>query len=152
MQAQFRIMGSSSSTQLKEFLHAHIHQHSQPDIYIGTDSQNYANKTIYVSTVLLRYPKNGARVLYTKERLPQVKDLWSRLWNELERSIALAQHIENELGFTVKQIDMDYNSVEGFRSFQVYKAAKGYVESMGYKAKAKPELLMATWAANTLCN
>lgn len=152
MEKRFRIMGSSTNVPLDEFLLTHIRNGSNPDIYIGTDSQNYANKTVYVSTVLLRYPKNGARVLYTKEKVAQIKDLWTRLWNELERSITLAQYIENDLGYAVKQIDMDYNSIEGFQSFQVYKAAKGYVESMGYKAKAKPELLMATWAANTLCN
>jgi len=104
-----------------------------------------------VTAVVFRFPGDGAHVLYTKERIPIIRDMWTKLWGEVERSIILAEYFEGELGLSVSQIDLDYNSDDAFASYKVLSAASGYVQSMGYVAKAKPELLMAVWAANVLC-
>lgn len=143
-------MGTGKPMELAHF----IDQFYGPEVElrVGSDSQNIAGFTIYVSAVVIRYPNNGARVLYQKEKILRIKDLWTRLWNEAERSVTLANGIKENLGATVACIDMDYNSDPEFPSHKVWKAAKGYAESTGFKAKAKPDLLWATWAANYLCS
>ena len=44
------------------------------------------------------------------------------------------------------------NSDPRYGSHVLYNAAVGYVRSFGYEARTKPDLLVASWAANVLCN
>ena len=145
-------MESSQTIDLAEYIAAFIKKHPESEIYVGCDSQNYSKKTVYVSTVLFRFRKSGAHVLYKKEKVNKINALWPRLWGELERSIELATFIRESCGVPVKQIDLDFNKNPEFPSNTVYKAAVGYAESMGFTAKAKPDLLLATCAANFLCH
>jgi len=144
-------MNSGVSVNLTEHLKSCLEQHPEIEIYVGCDSQNTRGITLYATTVVLRYPNRGAHVLYQKERLPIVRDMWSRLWREIECSLEVARFIQEELKIKVKQIDLDFNEDPEYPSHKVLKAARGYVSSMGFNPKAKPDLLMATWAANVLC-
>lgn len=151
MNYTFKMMQTHRQVNLAEYLPGFVQQHPDCEIHVGCDSQNYNQKTTYVTTVVLRYPGKGAHVLYQKEKQPQVKDLWSRLWGEIERSMEVARFIQDECQLQVHQIDLDFNEDPDYPSHKVLKAAVGYVQSMGFTSKAKPNLLMATWAANSLC-
>ncbi len=120
-------------------------------VFIGTDSQNYSDSTVYVTTVVFRFPNRGAHVIYQKHRRKRVNDMWSRLWHEMERSVELARFIESNCGIKVHQIDMDMNEDPKYPSSKVLRSAQGFIESMGFQVRAKPNILMATWAANALC-
>ncbi len=122
------------------------------EILVGSDSHNYAHHTVYTTTVVLRFFRNGAQVIYQREKAPKVIDLWTRLWGEVERSLAVAQVLRLDGHMPVRQIDMDLNSDARFGSHKLHTAAVGYVRSHGYEARTKPDLLIATWAANILCN
>ncbi|NND93704.1 MAG: hypothetical protein HKN45_02500 [Flavobacteriales bacterium] len=148
----FRIMTSGDPVELDRYLTDYLHSHPECEIYVGSDSQNLRAKTVYVSTIVIRHPGKGAHVLYTKSKVPVIRDIFNKLWGELERSVQLAEYLQNELLIEVQQIDLDYNADESFPSNKVLNAASGYVQSLGYTVKAKPELLMAVWAANVLCN
>lgn len=145
-------MGNSQKIELARYIQQFCEAHPDAEIYVGCDSQNYSKHTVYVSTVLFRFHQNGAHVVYKKEKIKKITSLWPRLWGELERSVELASFIREQCGFPVKQIDLDFNKSPEFPSFKVYKAAVGYAESMGFIAKAKPDLLLATCAANFLCH
>lgn len=145
-------MGKGTEVDLKEYVPAYLSANPECEVHIGSDSQNLGRTTIYVTAVVFRFEGHGAHVLYTRERLPAIRDLWTKLWGEVERSLILAEYFTNDLGCAVRQIDLDYNSDDSFASHKVLSAASGYVQSMGYVAKAKPDLLMAVWAANVLCH
>lgn len=127
---------------------------SAPDVevMVGTDSHNRAAHTVYSTAIVLRYRKNGAQVLYRREHAPKVTDLWTRLWGEVERSLAVATWLRDEGHIPVQRIDMDLNSDARFGSHKLHTAAVGYIRSHGYEPHTKPDLLIATWAANILCN
>lgn len=148
----FRKMSNHSKVELKPYSIQLLKENPGVKIYVGSDSQNYATKTLYATTVVFRYPHNGAHVIYHKEATPLYTDMWSRLWGELQRSIDVAGYLKFECGVPIEQIDLDLNSDPDFRSNRVFQAAVGYAQSMGYTAKTKPDLLMATWAANVLVN
>lgn len=148
----FRTMHAHQPVDLLMHVQELTTTHPGIKVFVGTDSQNYQRNTVYVSTVVLRYENNGAHVLYQKEKVPKITDRWTRLWDELNRSIDLAGYLRNEGGIYVSQIDLDFNSDPKFFSHKLLPAAVGYVQSMGYRARSKPDLLMATWAANVLCN
>jgi predicted RNase H-related nuclease YkuK (DUF458 family) len=145
-------MTSGNPVELDRYLKDYLDRYPDCEVHVGSDSQNYRAHTVYATTIVLRHPGKGAHVLYTKSRVPIIRDIFNKLWGELERSISLAEYIQNELLIEVRQIDLDYNDDEKYPSNKVLHAASGYVQSLGYTVKAKPELLMAVWAANVLCN
>ncbi len=148
----FRIMHSGKEVDLKEHIFSVKAHCPEVEIHLGCDSQNYRNYTVYVTTVVFRYPTNGAHVIYVKEKVPKINDLWTKLWGELERSAELALELRSEYDIEIEQIDLDYNADPSFPSNKLLQAASGYLSSLGFNAKAKPHLLMAVWAANSLCH
>jgi predicted RNase H-related nuclease YkuK (DUF458 family) len=122
------------------------------EIAVGSDSQNRDGFTVYSTTVVIRFPGNGARVVYRRERTSRVNDLWTRLWGEVERSVAVARWLEDAGGIRVDRIDMDLNSAPQHASHRLFHAAVGFVKAHGYEARTKPDLCPAAWAADVLCH
>ncbi|MBK12814.1 MAG: hypothetical protein CL849_04725 [Crocinitomicaceae bacterium] len=121
------------------------------ELHVGCDSQNHRSHTVYVTTVVFRFPGAGAHVIYRKEKVPKIRDLWTKLWGETERSVALANLLRDEAQAQVEQIDLDFNTDPAHPSNKVLSASAGYVQSLGFQSGAKPGLLMAAWAADALC-
>lgn len=148
----FKTMGGRERVELGPYVKKIVEQEPNVKIYVGSDSQNYPKKSVYATTVVFRHENNGAHVIYHKESVPQINDMWTRLWGELQRSIDVAGYLRFEWDIPIEQIDLDVNADPEFKSHKVFQAAVGYAQSMGYKTKTKPDLLMATWAANVLVN
>jgi predicted RNase H-related nuclease YkuK (DUF458 family) len=121
------------------------------EVLVGCDSQNRDRHTIYTTAVVLRYHRNGAQVLYRRERTERIRDMWTRLWGEVERSLEVARSLTVQGGVRISRIDMDLNSDPRFGSHRLHSAAVGHVKAYGYETRTKPDLLIATWAANVLC-
>lgn len=145
-------MHSSMKVSVFEYTVDYVAQNPEVEIHVGCDSQNYRGKTIYVTTLVFRYPGHGGHVIYRKEKVPIIHDLWSKLWGECERSIGLAQELHDKIGVKVAQIDLDFNSDPDYPSNKLLSAATGYAQSLGYIARAKPDMLIAAWAADVLCH
>jgi len=148
----FRSMYDGRSVDLLELVRQVLSRTNEVEVLVGSDSHNRPNHTVYSTAVVLRYHKNGAQVLYTRERAPKITDMWTRLWGEVERSLAVASALRSAGGIPVRHIDMDLNSDDRFGSHKLHAAAVGYIRSHGYEPHTKPELLIASWAANILCN
>ncbi len=147
----YRILASETSVNLETYLGEYLSQNPEANIIIGCDSKNREDYTIYGLVIVLYKEKKGGHVLYAKERIPRVRDRWSRLWREVELSVALANELQ-EKGFPKAQfIDLDLNPDPRYKSNDVVRAAVGLVESMGYKARTKPFSLCASYAADKVC-
>ena len=147
----YRILASETSVNLETYLGEYLSQNPEANIIIGCDSKNREDYTIYGLVIVLYKEKKGGHVLYAKERIPRVRDRWSRLWREVELSVALANELQ-EKGFPMAQfIDLDLNPDPRYKSNDVVRAAVGLVESMGYKARTKPFSLCASYAADKVC-
>jgi predicted RNase H-related nuclease YkuK (DUF458 family) len=151
MTREFKKIGGENVVDLLLYTKEILEKNPGSKIHVGCDSQSYATKTVYVTTVVFRYENRGAHVIYKREVIPRVKDLWSKLWGELNRAIDVAGYLKFEGKIDVHQIDLDYNTSPKYKSNIVLKAAVGYVESMGYNYAVKPETLIAISAANELC-
>jgi predicted RNase H-related nuclease YkuK (DUF458 family) len=151
MSREFKKIGGEDVVDLLSYTRAIVDKNPDVKIYVGCDSQTYSSKTVYVTTVVFRYDSRGAHVIYRREVIPRVKDLWSKLWGELNRAIDIAGYLKFEGKIEIHQIDLDYNTSPKYKSNIVLKAAVGYVESMGYNYAVKPESLIAISAANELC-
>ena len=119
-------------------------------IHVGTDSQSIAKQTRYITVIAYRFGNRGVHYILKKSGYPQIKDLWTRLWKETEKSIDVAESINSALNIR-PEIDMDYNGDENFKSHKLISAAKGWANSLGYKVNVKPNNQIATRAADYHC-
>jgi predicted RNase H-related nuclease YkuK (DUF458 family) len=147
----FRRMVDGSDVEVLAHVRSVLSLHDDVEVLVGCDSQNRSRHTVYTTTVVLRFRRNGAQVIYRQERAPKVTDLWTRLWGEVERSLAVAQQLRDPGSIPVRRIDMDLNSDARFGSHKLHTAAVGYIKAHGYEPHTKPDLLIASWAADVLC-
>ncbi len=147
----FRLMQTGRAIDLKTYLARFLQARPECTLHVGTDSQNVRHFTVYASVIVLRYPNMGAHVLYRREKVPKIEDSFVKLWGETERSVNLACYLRDDCRLKVAQIDLDFNTNPEYFSNRLLQASSGYITAMGFKSAAKPELLMATWAANVLC-
>ena len=120
------------------------------EVHVGTDSQSLAKKTQYITVIAYKYGNRGVHYILKKSGVPQIKDLWTRLWRETELSIDIAETIKKSLNI-IPQIDLDYNENENFKSNKLVNASKGLANSLGYKVNIKPHIQIATRAADYHC-
>ena len=93
----------------------------------------------------------GCHIIYKKEEVPLIRTMWDRLWQEAERSVEAALYLR-EHGVEISTIDLDYNTDPAHKSSKLVASATGYVESLGFKARVKPDLLPAAYAADDIVN
>lgn len=148
----FHRMNDHGPVHLLDHVRGIVDQVPGVEVLVGCDSQNRERHTIYTTTVVLRYHRNGAHVLYRRERMERIRDRWTRLWGEVERSLEVARSLTQDGGVRISRIDMDLNSDPRFGSHNLHSTAVGYVKAQGYEAATKPDLLIATWVANVLCH
>jgi predicted RNase H-related nuclease YkuK (DUF458 family) len=152
MGSKFRKLGDRKRVDLVPYLKSCISERDDVKIYIGSDSHNMGGKTVYATVIVLHYGNNGAHVVYTKECIDRVTDTFTRLWEEVERSMQVAQHlVENGLP-KATYIDLDFNPDPQYQSNAVLRAAVGYVESMGYIARVKPNAPAASCCADAIAH
>lgn len=131
---------------VKQYLADHPHDAIQ--IYLGCDSHSRL-KTTYATTLVFNISSTGCHVIYQKEVVPLITDMWTRLWGEAERSAETALYLRKH-GIEIDTIDLDFNSDPKHKSNKLVSAATGYIESLNFKARIKPELLPAAYAADNI--
>ena len=134
---------------VKEYLYAN--KDSDVKLYLGCDSQNKAILTVYATTLVFHVGDTGCHVIYQRNTVPKINDMWTRLWKETEFSCDTALYLR-EHGIEISTIDLDYNTNPAKKSNKLVSAAVGYVESLGFKARCKPDLLPGAYAADSIVN
>lgn len=150
---KFKKLTSSEQFDLAEYTKRYLEANKgyKVKMYLGCDSQTKADKTTYATTLVFHVESSGCHIIYKKEVVPVIRDMWNRLWKETELSVKAALYLR-ENGIEIDTIDLDYNIDPIHDSNRLVKAAVGYVESLGFKARVKPELLPAVYAADTIVN
>lgn len=152
MKATFKKLSGDQNVDIVSYVRKKLSQRDDIRIYIGTDSQTIGDKTIYVTVVVLHYGNTGGHVLYNKFSVPRIKDTWTRLWNEVVYSLDVAEEMYKAGLPKADYIDLDYNPDPIYRSNSVLRSALGYVESMGYKVRTKPNAPAASCVADAICH
>jgi predicted RNase H-related nuclease YkuK (DUF458 family) len=120
------------------------------EIHIGTDSQNHRRSTVYVTVIAYRYGNRGVHYILHKQKMKKIKDKWTRLWNEADYSIEVAEWLTQKVKVQV-EIDLDYNSQDKYFSSKLVQPVVGWAMSLGYKTNIKPDNQIATKAADHHC-
>lgn len=120
-------------------------------IYIGTDSQDKGMETVYSTCIVYRYGNRGAHYIYYKEKVPKIKALYTRLFEEGVRTIEAWKLLTEEIPVKVEQLEFDYADVKMTKSTPVIDALRGWVIGLNQKATFKSGEQLATKAANHTC-
>lgn len=126
-------------------------------IYIGTDSINIADKTVFATVIAYRYNHRGAHLIFNKVRVPRInqsrmesENMRIRLEREVDLSLEIAMYL-NERGIHVHYIDLDLNEDEHTGSHSVLQYGKGYCLGLGFTPNTKPNETPSARAADQIC-
>lgn len=160
MKRVFKSLTNRRAVDLIPYVQKFLLENSNTEIFIGCDSQNHRGSTSYATVIVLHNKGRGGHVLYTEDITPKIQmgrqtpksELeFQRLWSEVERSIEVAEYLKANGIKKPTFIDIDLNPDPQFKSNQALRAALGYVESMGYIVRCKPDAVSATYVADKIC-
>ena len=144
----FKTTKGTAVNNVYNFIETWLKQHRSGQIFIGSDSQVRGNIVKYSTVICLWDVGHGVWEVYKTDVENKPKDRYTRLWNEVMRSVELADTLR---GLGQINVHMDLNSNPKYPSYKLYDAGIGYVTSMGFTAFGKPYAWAATSGANRHC-
>ena len=121
-------------------------------VCIGTDSQVKGNVTDFATVIVFLREKRGAFMFIHQERTSQKMSIKERMLNEVQKSIDIAYKLCDLLDLYDVDLEVhaDINTNPMFKSNQALHEAMGYILSMGFVFKAKPEAFASSYCANKI--
>jgi predicted RNase H-related nuclease YkuK (DUF458 family) len=148
----FRKLGDHKPVEdIGAYIREQVGSHQGVRVYVGSDSHNTVSETKLATVIVIHYGNNGAHVLYTKTSIPLMRDRFSRLWLEVTSSVEVAKYLTDECAVKVAFVDLDLNDDPRYKSNSVLRAALGYTESQGFKARWKPFSPLSVSIADSIC-
>lgn len=144
----YRTTNGEPISDLRIFVQNWLDQHPKGEIYVGTDSKTRGDRVKYSTAICLWDVGGGVWEAYTNEWTNRPKDKFTRLWDEVNRSVKIAEQLK-DLGDI--HVHMDFNSNPEFPSYQLYDAGIGLVTSLGFIGAGKPNAWAATSGAHRHC-
>lgn len=123
---------------------------NQIKVCIGTDSQVRGLETEFATVIVLLRKGRGGFMFVNNEKTSQKMSLKERLLTEVARSIEIAYSLcplFDKYG-TELEVHADINTNPRFGSNAALSEAMGYILSMGFTFKAKPDAPAASCCAN----
>ena len=123
---------------------------NQIKVCIGTDSQVRGAETEFATVIVLLRKGRGGFMFINNDRTTQKMSLKERMLIEVHRSIEIAYHLCNlfDKYKTDLEVHADINTNPRFGSNAALSEAMGYIVSMGFTFKAKPDATAASCCAN----
>lgn len=126
------------------------HDGNEIKVCIGTDSQVRGPETEFATVIVMLRKGRGGFMYINSVKTRQRMSLKERLLTEVSRSIEIAYHLcplfdqyQTEL-----EVHADINTNPRFGSNTALSEAMGYILSMGFTFKAKPDAPAASCCAN----
>ncbi|MBC8048444.1 MAG: hypothetical protein H7Y00_16715 [Fimbriimonadaceae bacterium] len=119
-------------------------------VCIGSDSQVYGRNIEFGTVIVFLREGRGGFMYIANERSTQRMTMKERLLNEVSLSIQIAYELCDMLDeFNVDlEVHADINTNPHFQSNTALHEAMGYILSMGFVFKAKPESFASSSCAN----
>ena len=147
----FRKVDGQKVTDIVKYTIDIISKDPTVEIHIGTDSQNIADSTTYVTAIAYKFGSKGVHYIYWKEKVPRIKDRFTRLYRESELTIELAEWFTGRLKSVYVELDFDYNKDDRYWSQKLIASTVGWAQALGYEVNVKPNKQIATRAADYHC-
>lgn len=121
-------------------------------VCIGTDSQVKGKQTDFATVIVFVREKKGGFMYIHQDRTALYMSIKERMLAEVQRSIEVAYVLCPVLdAYDVDlEVHADINTSPMFKSNQALHDAMGYILSMGFVFKAKPEAFASSACANKI--
>jgi len=121
-------------------------------VCIGTDSQVKGNITDFATVIVFLRQQRGGFMFIHQERTSQKMSIKERMLSEVQKSIETAYTLCDLLDLYDVDLEVhaDINTNPQFKSNQALHEAMGYILSMGFVFKAKPESFASSSCANKM--
>lgn len=144
----FKFFSGKEIENTEEYIKNYLKDNPNIEIIIGTDSQNKSNYTKWSTVIVLYTPGHGGHCIFKRWKTPKEKIKNVRLLKEVEESLDIANKLVESGLPKPKYIDIDINPNPKYKSNEVYQAAKGWVESMGFEVRFKTIAPLVTCVAD----
>lgn len=148
MNFKFRKADGSFVLDAKNYVADWLKRNPNGEIHVGCDSKRRGISVKYSLSICMRRNNTGVHEIYATDTLYNIPDNISRLWEEVDRVVKLAQHLSELSKVTVH---VDINKDPKFLSSRLYDASMGYIRGMGFIALGKPDAWAASLGAHTHC-
>ncbi len=121
-------------------------------VCIGTDSQVTNRVTEFATVIVFVRQKRGGFMLISSEKTKYQFAIKERMLCEVSKSIEIAYQLCELLDkYDVDlEVHADINTNPSFKSNSALSEAMGYILSMGFVFKAKPEAFASSYCANKM--
>jgi hypothetical protein len=121
-------------------------------VCIGTDSQVKGHITDFATVIVLLREEHGGFMYITQDKTNQQMSVKERMLLEVQKSIETAYSICDLLdNYNVDlEVHADINTNPSFKSNKALSDAMGYILSMGFIFKAKPEAFASSTCADKM--
>lgn len=151
MEMKFKRLQDKKDVEVVSYLKQQLKEHPDSDIYIGTDSQVHGKTTTYAVVIVLHRKGRGGHVLFYRETLPVIYDMFTKIYKEVEMSLEVAEYLVANGVKKAKKIDIDINPDKRYRSNIVLSSAMGLLAGYGYEGRMKPHAWASSHVADKLC-
>lgn len=120
-------------------------------LVIGSDSHTTEGETLLVSAIVIHRVSKGARFFFRRTRLRPISDLRQRIYVETAESLALAEKLGNVGLFDLleeKDVEIHVDIGNTGQTRTMIQEIVGWVRSVGYTVKIKPEAFGASAVAD----
>lgn len=145
---------------LLNFYKTHKEYGEQIDIIIGTDSQNFPEKTKVVTVIAMVCNCHGGIYMYEIKKVDTITNVKQKLQLETGDSLLLAQSLVDILESDSKynemykscelSIHVDAGNSEHGKTKKLIPELVGWINSCGYNAKVKPDSFAASSIADRI--
>ena len=121
-------------------------------VCIGTDSQVKGNLTDFATVIVFLREARGGFMFIHQERTSIKMSIKERMLSEVQKSIDIAYKLCDLLDLYDVDLEVhaDINTNPMFKSNAALHEAMGYILSMGFVFKAKPEAFASSYCANKI--
>lgn len=123
-------------------------------VCIGTDSQEHRSGVDFATVIVFLRERSGGFMLIENTRTTSKISIKERMITEVAKSITIAYRLCNLLDRHGVELEVhaDINTDPKFKSNSALSEAMGYILSMGYQFKAKPDAFASSSCADRFVN
>lgn len=149
-----KLNGQAIETPIKEAVEATIVREHEAGhrlkVCIGSDSQVRNGVVEFATVIVFLREKKGGFMFIHNSRAMRTMSLKERMILEVAKSVEIAYHLCDllDLYHVELEVHADINTDPAFQSNTALKEAMGYILSMGFVFKAKPDAFASSSCAD----
>ncbi|MBD3750546.1 MAG: hypothetical protein IE931_13735 [Sphingobacteriales bacterium] len=143
---------SSILEEVEQAIEREVNLGNKLKVCIGTDSQVKGSVTDFATVIVFLREQKGGFMFIHQERTTQKMSIKERMLSEVQKSIECAYSLCDLLDLYDVDLEVhaDINTNPNFKSNAALHEAMGYILSMGFVFKAKPEAFASSYCANKM--